>query len=239
MNTPQPVAVVTGASQGIGQSIARRLHRAGHLVVSLDLAAPAADDVIAGVEHITCDVTDESAVGAAAETISARHGEVSLLINNAGMVVNEAFRDQTIETYRRQIEVNLLGVLHVCHFFLPLLRAGGSIVNVSSDAARIGVPREAAYSAAKGGVAAFSKALAAELGQAQIRVNVVSPGTTLTPLVEAALSTAQIERRLRGIPLRRLGTSDDVAAVVCAVALDMGYVTGQVVSVNGGASRLG
>src|SRR5699024_6414464 len=146
-------------------------------------------------------------------------------------VVNEVFRDQTVDTYRRQVEVNLMGVLHVCHHFIPLLSEGSSIVNVSSDASRLGMPREAAYAAAKGGVVAFSKALAAEMGKAGIRVNVVSPGTTLTPLVQSALTADQIERRLRGIPLRRLGTSEDVAAVVCDLALDMDYVTGQVLSV--------
>jgi 2-hydroxycyclohexanecarboxyl-CoA dehydrogenase len=239
MTTVPGVAVVTGASQGIGRAIARRLVASGLTVVSLDLSEPAECDRMPEVADIVCDITDESAVQAVAQRVGDEHGQVAVLINNAGAVVNEAFRDQSVAVYRQMVEVNLLGVLHVCHHFLPLMGEGSSIVNLGSDASRVGVPREAAYAAAKGGVVAFSKALAAELGKSRIRVNVVSPGTTLTPLVEAALTAEQVERRLRGIPLRRLGTPDDVAALTCALALDLDYVTGQVVSVNGGAARLG
>lgn len=237
--TTEGAAVVTGGSQGIGRSIAARLAAAGFPVVSLDLVAPAAEDRLGGVTDVVCDITDSDSVAEAAARTRAEHGTVGVLVNNAGTVVNEPFRDQSMATYTRMVDVNLMGVLHMCHHFLPLLPAGAAIVNVASDAARIGVPREAAYAAAKAGVIAFSKSLAAELGKQDIRVNVVSPGTTLTPLVAGALSSEQVERRLRGIPLRRLAVPDDVAEVVCTLALEWRYVTGQVVSVNGGAARVG
>lgn len=238
--TGDRVAVVTGGNQGIGRSVVGALLRRGLIVESLDLRNDGVTYGDArGARTIVCDVADEEAVAQVAQLIREEHGHIDVLVNNAGWVVNESFSTQAVDLYSRLVAVNLLGVLHMCHHFSPMLNNGGAIVNVASDASRVGVPREAVYAGAKGGVVAFSKSLAAELGERQIRVNVVSPGTTLTPLVAAALSEDQIARRLRGIPLRRLGEPEDVAEVICTLALEWSYVTGQVVSVNGGASRLG
>lgn len=233
----QNVAVVTGASQGIGRSVAEQLAARDFHVVSLDLKTADFDEPT--IVAWECDVADESKVQEAAERVRTEFGHVNLLVNNAGWMVNEPFIGQASETASRQVAVNFLSVLYTCRHFLGLMGPGGSIVNLGSDAARLGVPNEAVYAGAKGAVMAFSKSLAVEVGRLGIRVNVVSPGTTLTPLVAEALSEDQVARRVRAVPLGRLGEADDVATVIRTVACDWEYVTGQVVSVNGGSSRPG
>ena len=243
-STP-PVAVVTGAAQGIGEATARHFATSGIHAVIVDMN-PAGESVaqsIADAGHpasfYRCDLTDLDQVRALADWVRDRHGALDVLVNNAGWTPNEPFLTQDPATWDRIVAINYLAVLYTCHTLIPVMRDGGSIVNVASDAARLGVPREAVYAGAKAAVIGFSKSLAAELADRRIRVNVVSPGTTLTPLVREILTDEQIARRVRSIPLGRLAESEDVAEVIALFATGASYVTGQVLSVNGGASRPG
>lgn len=243
MEQRPPIAVITGAAQGIGRAAAAALATAYDVrLLDLDAAVHATAREVAGPAGATgyrCDVTDDRQVAEAAQQITAGGAAVRVLVNNAGWTSNERFLDQSPQVRDRLLAVNLRSVLLTTSVFAPRMPPGSAIVNVASDAARTGVPKEAVYAAAKAGVIAFSKAMAVELGRADVRVNVVSPGTTATPLVTAALSDDQVARRLRGIPLGRLGEPSDVAEAIRWLACDADYVTGQVLSVNGGATRVG
>lgn len=237
-----PIAVITGAAQGIGRATAAALATAYEVrLLDLDPAVHTTAREVAGPAGATghqCDVTDDGQVTEVAGAITAAGGAVRVLVNNAGWTSNERFFDQSPQVRERLLAVNLRSVLLTTAAFAPRMPPDSAIVNVASDAARTGVPKEAVYAAAKAGVIAFSKAMAVELGRAGIRVNVVSPGTTATPLVTAALTEEQVARRLRGIPLGRLGEPADVAEAIRWLAGDADYVTGQVISVNGGATRV-
>jgi 2-hydroxycyclohexanecarboxyl-CoA dehydrogenase len=246
MPPSQPaVALVTGAAQGIGEATARRLAAAGIQAVIADISPTGQEvaDSIAAAGHratfVRCDLTIPDDVQALGTLLRARFGALDILVNNAGWTPNEPFLSQDPATWQRIIAINYLAVLHTCRALIPLMPDGAAIVNVASDAARLGVPREAVYAGAKAAVIGFSKSLAAELASRRIRVNVVSPGTTLTPLVRDMLSDEQIARRVRSIPLGRLAEPEDVAEVIVLFATGAAYVTGQVLSVNGGSSRPG
>ena len=243
--TQPAVAVVTGAAQGIGEATARRLAASDTHAVVLDInphgEAVARSIVDAGhaASFYRCDLSDLDQVRALATWLRDSHGTLDILVNNAGWTPNEPFMDQDPEIWQRIVAINYLAVLYTCRTLIPIMKDGGSIVNVASDAARLGVPREAVYAGAKAAVIGFSKSLAAELAGRRIRVNVVSPGTTLTPLVRDMLTEDQIARRVRSIPLGRLAEPEDVAEVIALFATSAAYVTGQVLSVNGGSSRPG
>ena len=241
----RPVAVVTGAAQGIGEATARRLAESDIHAVLVDIS-PNGESVARSIvdaghaaSFYRCDLTDLDQVRALGDWLRDRVGTLDILVNNAGWTPNEPFLNQDPSTWDRIVAINYLAVLYTCHTLIPLMKDGGSIVNVASDAARLGVPREAVYAGAKAAVIGFSKSLAAELASRRIRVNVVSPGTTLTPLVREILTDEQIARRVRSIPLGRLAEPEDVAEVIALFATGASYVTGQVLSVNGGASRPG
>jgi 2-hydroxycyclohexanecarboxyl-CoA dehydrogenase len=245
VQTNRPVAVVTGGAQGIGEATARRLSALGLHSVVVDVN-PAGDAVArsivdAGQEasFFRCDLAVLDEVRGLGEWISERFGGLDVLVNNAGWTPNEPFLGQDPETWLKIVGINYLAVLYTCQVLIPIMKDEGAIVNVASDAARLGVPREAVYAGAKAAVIGFSKSLAAELAGRRIRVNVVSPGTTLTPLVREMLSEEQIGRRVRSIPLGRLAEPEDVAEVIGFFATSGSYVTGQVLSVNGGAARPG
>jgi NAD(P)-dependent dehydrogenase (short-subunit alcohol dehydrogenase family) len=239
--------IVTGAAQGIGAATASAFVSRGYAVAVVDLNEELGAKTVARLEEsggsaqlYVCDLTSSAEVEKLADRIrSDSQSEIVALVNNAGWTVNQPFMEQAPELWCRLIGSNLLSVLNMCRYVTPILADRGAIVNVASDAGRVGVGRLAVYAAAKAGVVGFSKSLALELTSRAIRVNVVSPGTTLTPLVRETLSDAQVERRQSINPLGRLAEPSDIAAAIVSLALDLSYVNGQVLSVNGGSARVG
>jgi NAD(P)-dependent dehydrogenase (short-subunit alcohol dehydrogenase family) len=249
MSFTDKVAIITGAGQGIGRSVALSIASRGGSVAIVDLVEEAAAAVSREIQEaggkaqpVVLDVSERESVNEAVAGVLSSLGRIDVLVNNAGWTRTQLFLEDDPDYWQRVIGVNLMGQIYTCRAVLePMIeQGGGAIVNVASDAARVGTPKQAVYSAAKGGVISFSKSLVTEVARHQVRVNVVSPSTTETPLMRESLSDEQIERRERSIPLRRLGQPEDQArAIVFLASDDASYITGQVLSVNGGSSRLG
>ena len=243
------VAIVTGAAQGIGRGIAERLRGEGARVVVADLneelAGQTAQAIDPAGEHtlaVGVDVADPDAVAELVRRTRERFGQIDILVNNAGWSKNQPFLADTPDYWERVIAVNFKAVIVCSRAVLdPMIeQGGGRIISIASDAARVGTPREAVYAGAKAGIIGFSKSLAAEMARYQITVNVICPATTDTPLVRGMLSEEQIARRVKAIPLGRLGQPSDIAhAVAFFASPGAAWVTGQVLSVNGGMTRLG
>jgi 2-hydroxycyclohexanecarboxyl-CoA dehydrogenase len=242
------VAVVTGGSSGIGRAIASRLAADGFTVAILTRDLARAREVAGSLGGIAveCDVTDYASVAAARDALDG--GDV--LVNNAGFDEFQPFLETDPASWQRLLAVNLLGVLNCTHVFAPAIveRCAGSgygrIVNIASDASRVGSTGEAVYSAAKGGVVAFSKSLARELARAGVTVNVVSPGPTDTPMLDSIRATEfggkVVDRIITASPRRRLASPDEIAAAVAYfIRDDAAFVTGQVLSVSGGLTMAG
>lgn len=242
-------AVVTGGATGIGFEIARQLHDTGLHVAIVDLHGEKADAAareIGGdsdrVLALAGDVANLADVRAAAEKIHAVEGRVTHVVSNAGWGPNRRFLETTVEDQDRIIAVNYVGAINVCRVFLPgMVEAGGGrIVLIGSDAGRVGTPKEAVYAGAKAALAGFAKSLAVEVARSQVTVNVVSPGSTDTEFIREILDEQQLARRVKANPMGRLATPGDVAAAVAFLCGDgAAYISGQVLSVNGGMSRLG
>jgi 2-hydroxycyclohexanecarboxyl-CoA dehydrogenase len=242
-------AIVTGGGQGIGRGIALALASAGADVAILDTNATAARAVAGEVGErgrrglaLAVDVADPAAVEAATRDVMTAFGRLDVLVNNVGWTPNEPFVDSAPATWERIIALNYVATLHCTRAALAVMIPArhGRIISIASDAARIGTPREAVYAGAKAAVIGFSKALAAEVARYGITVNVVSPATVDTPLLRGMLTAEQIERREKANPMGRLGRPEDVAAAVAFFASpEAAYVTGQVLSVNGGVVRVG
>jgi 2-hydroxycyclohexanecarboxyl-CoA dehydrogenase len=235
--------LVTGAARGIGAGIARAAAAAGATVALGDLDPAAARETAAalpaGALGLALDVADARSVGAAVAETEARLGPIDVLVNNAGIDVIGPFVESDEETWERLWAVNLKGTLRTTRAVLGgmIARGRGRIVNIGSDAGRVGSTGEAVYSATKGGVIAFTKALARELARHQITVNCVCPGPTDTALLEQVRAyDEKLHASLaRAIPLRRLGRPEDVAAAVVFLAGDeAAFITGQTLSVSGG-----
>lgn len=238
---PDKIAIVTGAGRGIGRAIAEKLAAEGATVVVADIDgenASATAAVIGGL-GVTTDVTSRESVAALASEVQDRYGRVDVLVNNAGWDKVGPFLDSDPADWDRIIKLNLYGVLNVSKAVLPLMvsRGAGAVVNIGSDAGRVGSSGEAVYSATKGGVIAFTKTLAREMARHRIRVNCVCPGPTDTQLfAELGGDDPKLREALtRAIPFRRLAEPEDLANMVAFLASDeAGYVTGQTVSVSGG-----
>jgi 2-hydroxycyclohexanecarboxyl-CoA dehydrogenase len=245
------VALVTGAGRGIGAAIADELARGGHAVAVLDLDGEAAAKVAAGIAERhgvrttaePVDITDPAGVSAAVGRVSADLGPVDVLVNNAAVDVIAKFVETGEDVWDRIIGVNLHGTIRVTRAVLdPMIERGyGRIIHIASDAGRVGASGEVVYSATKGGVIAFGKALAREVARHGITVNSVCPGPTDTALLGqvADYSQRMYDATVKAIPLRRIAQPDDIAGVVGFLASDAAsYMTGQTLSVSGGITMV-
>lgn len=227
------VAVVTGGARGIGRRITERLRDAGAVVEVWDLEAV----VIPGMVCVAVDVTSEAGVAAAAAALAARHGRLDILVSNAGWGGPTRTLEETPpEDWRRIVDVNLTGTYLVCRAALPLLRRApaGRIVTMASLAGKEGTPRFAAYSAAKAGVIALTKALGKELADTAIRVNAIAPAAVETELL-AQFSPDFVATMVAKSPLGRLGTVDEVADLTLWLASEAcSFSTGAVFDLSGG-----
>lgn len=237
------VVLVTGAARGIGAGIARAAAAEGAAVALCDVAENTVQETAAALGAralgLVMDVSDARSVRAAVADAEARLGPVDVLVNNAGIDVIGPFLESSEETWDRLWAVNLKGTLLATRAVLPgmVARERGRVVNIGSDAGRVGSSGEAVYSATKGGVIAFTKTLAREVARHGVTVNCVCPGPTDTALLE---QVREYDEKLhaslaRAIPLRRLGRPEDVAGAVVFLASDAAaYITGQTLSVSGG-----
>jgi 2-hydroxycyclohexanecarboxyl-CoA dehydrogenase len=238
-------AFVTGGAQGIGAAISRRLAAEGADVVIGDLKVDVAKEVAGEIdaEVVELDVTSLDSAKAAAEAA----GPFDILVNNAGTDQFGFFHQTTPEQWDIVLDVNLKGVLHCTFAVLPgMQQAGyGRIVNIASEAGRVGSKGSAVYSAAKGGVIAFTKVMAREGARFNINVNGIAPGPIETPLLMQALEFGEIgekviENMKAGTQLRRMGQPEEVAAAVAFFGSDdASYVTGEILGVSGGMGMVG
>lgn len=247
-------ALVTGGGAGIGRAICRRLGEEGVTVGVLDRDGPAARetaDLIAGsggrATAFEADITDYDAVADAVSAFEAAAGPLDILVNNAGIDVAMPFLDTDAGLWRRIVEINLFGPLNLHHIAVRSMagRRSGKVINISSDAARVGSSGESVYAACKGGIISFSKTLARELARRNVQVNCICPGPTDTNLFRTFAGDGEAGQKLvaaleRGIPMRRLGQPDDYPGLVAFLASsDADFITGQTISVSGGLTMAG
>ncbi|WP_433136430.1 SDR family NAD(P)-dependent oxidoreductase [Actinomadura nitritigenes] len=258
MNNPSPngrehplhgtAAIVTGGAKGIGAAIVRRLAGAGASVGIVDLdpaAAEALADEVTGAFAVVADVADYTSLGQAVDAACRRMNGLDVLVNNAGWDHVRRFVDTDPRLWDTLIGINLRGVLNATHLAIPRLieRGGGRIVNVASDAGRVGSSGEAVYAACKGGTIAFTKSIARETARHHITVNCVCPGPTDTPLLkeikqdERAAST--MDAIVRATPNHRLARPEEVAEAVAFFSTVPEHITGQTLSVSGGLTMAG
>jgi 2-hydroxycyclohexanecarboxyl-CoA dehydrogenase len=246
--------IVTGGGGGIGGATSRKFAREGARVAVFDLNLKAAKEVAADIqrgggtaEAFDCDITRRATVDVAVAATESKLGPIDVLVNNAGWDVFRPFIKTEPAQWEKLIAINLIGALHMHHAVLPGMsaRKSGRIVNIASDAARVGSSGEAVYAACKGGLVAFSKTIAREHARHGITVNVVCPGPTDTALFadykEGAGNPEKLEEAFRrSIPLGRIGRTDDLPGAILFFASDeAAYVTGQVLSVSGGLTMNG
>jgi NAD(P)-dependent dehydrogenase (short-subunit alcohol dehydrogenase family) len=244
--TVKPIALVTGAAQGIGLACAEALLEQDVFVVLSDINArgveAAALRLGPGADFVICDMSDSDAISTMFDVLEEKHGPASILVNNAGIAIPESFLETTEETFRKVIDINLIGV------FLATQRAaksmiahkiGGSIVNMSSINAVLAIPTIASYCASKGGVMQLTKAASLALAPYNIRVNAVGPGSIDTDMMASVNASPEaVKRVMSRTPLQRLGSPREIGDVVAFLASPKAsYITGETIYVDGG--RLG
>jgi 2-hydroxycyclohexanecarboxyl-CoA dehydrogenase len=243
------VALVTGGASGIGAACCRRLAAEGARVAVCDVNAQGARDVAGEVdaEPYAMDVTDSESVRTAVDAAQTALGPITLLVNNAGTDRFGFFKDTDEKLWQQIVDINLIGVMRVTHATLPGMAGsgGGRIVNIASEAGRVGSSGSAAYSAAKGGVIAFTKTIAREGARLGVLCNAIAPGPIDTPLLNRApaelgdLGQRVVDVMVGSTALRRMGKPEEVAAVVAFLCSDdSSYVTGQALGVSGGLSMI-
>lgn len=261
LNLRGKTVLITGAGSGMGQHMAVGFAKEGATIAVNDIDAKGVAETIAKVTALggqahdaTADITDLSAVQNMIASTESTMGGIDILVNNAALLTEHTlFLETDPEACVREIAVILFGTMHCSRAVLPgmIERGGGKIVNIATDAARVGQEREVNYSSAKGGVISFTKSLAKEVGRHNVNVNVVSPGATNSPMriglqegLRKKLGDEQWKAReqkvLRMYPLRRIGEMEDITNTVMFIASDAArQITGQVLSVNGGFAMVG
>jgi 2-hydroxycyclohexanecarboxyl-CoA dehydrogenase len=251
MTLKDRTAFVTGGASGIGRAIALALARAGARVTVADLNAAGARAVAAEIDAAgglaaaqPLDITDVAAVDAAVDAAAAQGGRLDVLVNCAGWDKPMPFVETTPEFWERILAINLKGPMACTRAALRHMtrQESGKIISIASDAGRVGSSGEAVYSAAKGGIIAFTKTIAREVARHRINVNCICPGPSDTPLFQnefVASSPKLAESLKRVIPWGRLGVPDDVAPAVVFLASDeAGFITGQTLSISGGLTMV-
>ena len=236
------VVLVTGAGRGMGKAIAERLATEGARVAVTDVDEKSALETAAALDDaagLRLDITDADEVARGVEEIVAALGPIDALVNNAGWDKLAPFLETDEDLWERLIDINLRGPIRMTKAVLPQMveRQSGRIVNISSDAGRVGSMGEAVYSACKAGIIGFGRTVAREVARYGITVNAICPGPTDTPLLESVAEGNEkvIDALKRAIPMRRLGLPEDIAgAVAFMVSDDAGFITGQTLSVSGG-----
>lgn len=242
------VAVVTGGASGMGLAICHHLARRGEAIAVLDVNGEAAEEASrslseGGAKSISCtvDVADRVSVDHAMAEVRRQLGPIQILVTSAGVARFTPFPDITIDAWERVIAVNLTGTFHCVQSAIgDMVEAGwGRIVTISSSGAQTGAPRMAHYTASKGGVIALTKTLAREYGRNGITVNTIPPSSIDTPMSRESQKEGDVpdmEAWASRIPVGRVGTSDDIATACAFLCSDeAGYITGQIIGVNGGA----
>jgi len=247
------VAVITGAAGGIGTALSKRFCEEGVHIVAVDVNETSLQmlkDSIGNSSLLTLiqlDITDHAAVQKEIEAVSQKLGRIDILVNNAGWDVPIQFLESSPDFWQKVININLLGALNLQHSVVPIMikNGGGKVINIASDAGRVGSSGESVYSACKGGLIAFSKTLARECAKNNVLVNVVCPGPTETALLKSFIGEGDYGKKiydglLRSIPLKRLGQPEDIPGIVLFLGSDeANFITGQVISVSGGLTMHG
>ncbi|MDY6765588.1 MAG: glucose 1-dehydrogenase [Halobacteria archaeon] len=248
-------AIVTGSGRGIGRQIALRLSGEGATVAVNDIDEEKARETVQEIRDkggeastAVADVTNLGEVKKMVSEVADKHEGVDILVNNAGWDEIEWFLDQDPEVWDRIIDINLKGQINCSRSVAEVMverQTEGKIINISSDAGRVGSSGEAVYSGAKGGIISFTKTLARELARYGINCNVVAPGPTDTPLTRRMREDSELGRKIfegmkKQIPFGRMAEPEDIAgAVVFMASEDADYITGQVLSVSGGLTMVG
>ena len=247
MNFSGKIAIVTGGGSGIGRATVLKLSGLGAQIALVDINDEAANKVADEVKEaggealvVKTDIADYEQVQEMAERVNDHFGKIDVLVNNAAWDKIQPFMDTTPDLWYRLIDINLKGPIHVTRAVLEYMtkqETGGAIVNVVSDAAKVGSTGETVYSAAKGGVYSFTKSLAREMARYKVRVNCTCPGPTDTPLLDDVKKTMPnvVQSIERSIPMRKIATPGQQAnAIVWLASDESDYITGQALSVNGG-----
>jgi len=248
-------AIVTGAGSGIGRAIALRLAAEGITVGVFDVNQQGAEEVAGAIEAaggraiaVRCDITDHAAVTGTVAAFEAQAGQgTDILVNNAGWDTPMPFLKTDPAFWQKVTAINWFGPLHMTHATAQGMaaRKSGRIVNIASDAGRVGSSGEVVYSGCKGATIAFAKALARELARSNVTINTVCPGPTDTPAMAAFVGTGDQGQKIRdamvkGVPLGRIGQPDDYPGIVAFLASDdAAFITGQTLSVSGGLTMHG
>ena len=248
------VVIVTGGGSGIGAALCGRFGEGGSVVAVFDMNGAGAEKTAAAIraaggrsQAFVVDITDQARVQAAVTEVERDLGPIDVLVNNAGWDRGANFLDTDRALWEKIVAVNLYGPLHMHHAVLKGMnqRGRGKIVNIASDAGRVGSSGEAVYSFCKGGLIAFTKTVAREFARKQININVVCPGPTDTPMFKDFCGEGEYGDKLRAglsrsIPFGRLGRPEDLPGAVCFLASDdAAFITGQVLSVSGGLTMHG